>query len=237
MSLASLIDRVAATGREPELIVYTQADAPAVVERFAAANAGVRRRSLPEGTPDGFVVVRDDGAFRGAFPIAELREVLEGPVPDPWDLDDASSDHGALFDLLQDVVFEAFDRRGLLVASREVEELAWRIGVGTLCVGFQSADAFERQRPVYERLLTETDLDVRAYAASTPADVPSGMSFRTEPAETVAGFWFVAFDGGGDETRTCAVVGRQREAETYTGFWTYDPGTVDGVFDAVAPAE
>lgn len=218
-----------------EFVVYTGASDADVAERFAARNADVEHRTLPDEDAEGFLVVRERGGFAGALPVAELRRLLEAATLDPWDLDDVSEDHRALFDLLDGTVFASLDRRRMLAASREVEEHAWRVGAGTLCAGFQTAAAFRRQRRVYERLADETALDIHAYAETVPDDAPAGIAFHTEPASVVEGFWFVAFDGSGDDARKCAVVGCQRDAETYTGFWTYDPATVEAVFDAVRP--
>lgn len=231
MTLEALFDRLETTDRE--LVVYTSERDADVAERFAAANADVEHRTLPGEDAEGFVVVRDERGFRGVAPLGLLRRMLDAPVPDPWDLEAVHGGHRALFDLLDGTLFVALDRRRLLVASREVEEHAWRVGAGTLCAGFQTAEGFRRQRRVYARLAEETVLDVHAYARSVPPDVPPGVTFHTEPAAAVRRFWFVAFDGSGDETRKCAVVGRQRDPETYAGFWTYHPETVDAVLEAV----
>ena len=219
-----------------EFLVYTGATDGDIVDRLAARNADVEHRTLPGDEPEGFLVVRDRDGFLGALPFGELRRVLEAPIPDPWDLDDVHGDHRALFDLLDETLFVSLDRRRMLSASREVEEHAWRVGAGTLYAGFETAAAFRSQRPVYERLADETVLDVHVYAETVPEEIPAGIAFHTEPADVVGRFWFVAFDGCGDDARKCAVVGRQRDADTYAGFWTYDPGTVEAVIDALPTA-
>lgn len=231
MTLEALFDRLETADRE--LVVYTGERDDGVAKRFAAENADVEHRTLPGEDAEGFVVVRDERGFRGAAPLGLLHRVLDAPVPDPWDLEDVHGGHRPLFDLLDETLFVALDRRGLLVASREVEEHAWRVGAGTLCAGFQTVAGFRRQRRVYARLAEETALDVHAYAGSVPRDVPPGVTFHTEPAAAVRRFWFVAFDGSGDETRKCALVGCQRAPETYAGFWSSHPETVDAVFDAL----
>lgn len=216
-----------------EFVVYTGATDADGVDLFAARNADVEHRTLPGDESEGFLVVRDRDGFLGVLPFGELRQLLEAPILDPWDLDDVHEDHRALFDLLDETLFVALDRRRMLSASREVEEHAWRVGAGTLCAGFQTAAAFDSQRPVYERLADETALDVHVYAETVPDPTQSDITFHTEPADVVGRFWFVAFDGSGDDARKCAVVGCQRDADAFTGFWTYDPETVEAVIDAV----
>lgn len=231
MTLESLFEGLDRPRKEFD--VYTGETDAEVADWLAARNADVEHRTLPGNGSEGFLVVRDRDGFLGALPFGELRRLLEVPVQDPWDLEEDHEDHRALFDLLDETLFVSLDRRRMLSASREVEEHAWRVGAGTLCAGFQTTAAFRSQRPVYERLADETALDIHAYAETVPEDAPAGIAFHTEPAEAIGRFWFVAFDGCGDDARKCAVVGRQRDADTYAGFWTYDPGTVEAVIDAV----
>ena len=232
MTLDSLFDDLERSHKE--FVVYSGATDAAVVDRFAARNADVEHRTLPGDDPEGFLVVRDRDGFLGALPVDELRRALAAPIPDPWERDGGHGDHRALFDLLDGTLLVSLDRRRMLSASREVEEHAWRVGAGTLYAGFQTAAAFQGQRSVYERLAGETALDVHVYTETVPEAAPPGIAFHTGPADVVGRFWFVAFDGCGDDSRKCAVVGRQRDADTYAGFWTYDPGTVEAVIDAVS---
>ena len=44
-------------------------------------------------------------------------------------------------------------------------------------------------------------------------------------------FWFVAFDGGESELRTCALLAEEREPGAFYGFWTYDPALVGRLVD------
>ena len=39
-------------------------------------------------------------------------------------------------------------------------------------------------------------------------------------------FWFVVFDGDGNELRTCALLAEERDPDAFYGFWTYDPALV-----------
>lgn len=235
MTVASLFERREWDHRQ--FVLYTERDDPTVVDRFEARNADVERRRCPIGGRDGFVVVRSDDRFLGALSLGELEAVLEPPVAAPWELNGAHEAHRKLFGLLEDTLFVSLDERRVLVAAREVEEHAWRVGAGGLHAGFRSADVFAEQRSVYERLARETDLDVHVYSRPAPEDAPSAVTVHTEPADVVDGHRFLVFDGSGDDTRKCALLARPREESTYAGFWTYDPVTADAVLEAIRPGE
>jgi hypothetical protein len=214
------------------LVLYAGEGGGDELRGFETRNATVIRRRLPAGATSGFVVVRSsDDEFLGAIPVSRLRHVLEAPAGDLDDVDGAGRQ--AVLELLDDAVFASLERRHLLVASREIEGFAWRVGRGRLDVGFQRVEAFHRQRHVYERLAAETDLDVHVYAESSPDDAPAGVTFHSEPAEEVRRFWFLVFEAPGDGERARALLARQRDDDRYSGFWTYDARLVADIGAAV----
>ena len=207
-----------------------------LAEQFDARNAEIRFRELPPDGPDPFLVIRKNGEFRGAVSVAYLRTYLEPPYHRPADPVGLSPPYRGLFDLLDDTVFASLTRRQLVATSREIEDRARRTGRGTLHAGFQSLEAFRPQRVVYRRLGEETDLDVHVYvsdedAAATLADFP--VTVHAGGDGEVGRYWFLAFDGGGEESRACALVAEQRTEDTYYGVWTYDPEQVDRVLTAL----
>ncbi|QLG63390.1 DICT sensory domain-containing protein [Halorarum salinum] len=233
MTLGSLLED--AERRRLSVIAYG-ASAAAVADRFETRNATVERRPLPADAPAEFVVVRDAG-FRGAIGSETLETFLSPPIRRPWDLDSLSPAYRALFDLLDDAVFASLNRRQLLATAREFEDRAYRVGHGTLRVGFQSASAFRAQEEVYRWLVAETDLDVHVYVA--PEDARGvdrdrwPVTFHTEPAEEIGRYWFLVFDGAGDDERTFSLVAEEHEDGKYYGFWTYDPATVERAIEAL----
>lgn len=235
MSLESVLEE--AKRRRKSLVHYAPEPGD-FADQFAARNVDVTYRPLPIGGPEPFVVVRQDGTFCGAITVGNLRRYLWPPIRRPRDLDALSPAYRALFELLDDAVFASLRRRQLLATAREIEDRAQRTGRGTLHAGFQSPSAFRPQRSVYRQLAAATDLDIHVYvgASAATADLETeeialhaeGDAGGGEVAENEVGrFWFLAFDGGGDDGRKCALVAEQRDSETYYGVWTYDPALVD----------
>ena len=200
MSLGALLERV--EDERTRLVRYAGGADGDPLRGFEPRNASVIRRQLPD--EEGFVVVRNGDDFLGAVPAARLRTLLEPPVGELDDVDGRQAGRTALFGLLEDTLFAPLERRNLQVASREIERFAWRVGRGRREVGFQQAGAFDDQRPVYERLAAETDLDIHVHAASIPDEPLDGVTFHADASETVERFWFLTFDGAGDDERTRA---------------------------------
>lgn len=151
-----------------------------------------------------------------------------------------SPGYRALFELLDDTVFASLDRRQLLATVRELEDRAWRVGRGTLRVGFQSYAAFRDQEPVYLQLAEETDLDIHIYVAPETLTVDRSnwpVRFHTEPADEIGRYWSFMFDGDGVDENKCALVAEEREAGSYYGFWTYEPSLVDRAIETLTEAE
>ena len=212
--------------RRKRLTVYSSDD-PDVEAYFDGRNVAVETRSLP-GDVDGFVVVHDHEGFVGAIAIETLRELLEPPVPRPWDPSILSEGYQAVFELFENSVFVALDRGQLLSASREIENRAWRVGRGTLLAGFQRTAALERQRRIYEELAGGTALDVHVYVEDDGVDLAEvSVTVHSEADSELGEYWFLAFDGDGDDEHKCALLAEQRRDDEYEGFWTYDPDLVD----------
>ena len=188
---------------------------------------------------------REDETFVVAVGLEAVREFLEPPIVDPWADADAAGDdvdgtYRRVIDAFESTVWRALDRRQLLAISREIESRAWRVGSGTLRVGFQRSAALEAMAPVYVRLAGETELDVRVYVADD-WDRPSipGVTVSDDAGPEIGSFWFLAFDGGGDELRTGGLVARECDADagagtgTYEGYWTDDPDRVAQLEQAI----
>lgn len=228
MTFAEFVEEVA--DQRKTIVVYDGDDAPDVAAHFETRNVAVEHDSIARGGPDGFVVVRDEDGFVGAFSLARLGTLLEPPLYQPWERDDLPEPWFSLYEILSNTLFTSFDKRQLLAAAREIENRAWRVGAGTLRVGFQSADAFAAQAEVYRRIVAETDLTVRAYVADE-ADVPSLTDVDVVRAEgtEIGDYWFLVFDAAGDPLNTCALVAEERSDGSYFGFWTYEPERVDAL--------
>lgn len=205
--------------RNHHCTVYRQDEDRDIEERFATRNVSIEYRPLPAGGPDPFLVLRKHGEFAGTIGLQQLDRLLEPPIVRSEVDDGISEGYRALFELLDDTVFTAMDRRQLLAVSREIEDRAFRIGNGRLHVAFQTLSLFESQVDVYRQLAT-TDLDIHVHGVAdwTPPEI-AGVSYHTD--DRLGQHWILAFDGGRNDTHACGLLARQ-QTETYDGFWTDD---------------
>lgn len=227
MTLRSVIDEAE---KRRKSVKYYAPERGDFAEQFAARNVDVEFHRIPPGGPGPFVTISEDGTFLGAITVDALRTYLWPPIEHPRDVTDLSPQYRALFELLDDTVFSSLTRRQLLATSREFEERAWRTDRGTFHVGFQSGTAFRAQESLYRQMAAETGLDIHLYgvpddAADDVAD--SGLTVHAGVGDGVERYWFLVFDGDGDDDRKTALVAEKRTEETFFGAWTYDPELVD----------
>lgn len=215
-----------------QFTVYEGDEETGIPSQFATHPVNVRQERLPAGGPAPFVVIEQDGEFAGALPADEFQKLLEPPIVRPGERDDVSEGFGVLFDVLDDTVFTAMNRRQLLAVSREVEDRATRVGVGTLRASFQDWSRFEPQIDLYRYLASHTDLDIHIYGIERD-DAPAIPGVTYHRGERLDRYWSLAFDGGADESQSCALVARE-QTDGYDGFWTYDPGLVDEILGTLA---
>lgn len=230
MTLGDFVADVAK--RRKTMVVYASDGAPDVASdvaaHFESRNVSVVHESIPAGGPDGFVVLRDEDGFVGAFSIETIAELLDPPLFRPTYRTDVSDPWRSLYEILDNTLFASFGRRQLLGATREIENRAWRIGAGTLRVGFQSVDALAAQVKVYRRLAEQTDLAIHAFveAGDEAVPAPDGVElFRSQGTE-IGDFWFLVYDAAGDPLNACALLAEERSDGAYYGFWTYDDDRV-----------
>ena len=231
-ALDEAFDAVERRRRTLEVHADDDAVAAELERQFATRNVRVSRRPAIPAADPGYVIVRDaEGAFRGALGVEHFRALLSPEIHPPWVLAESEGDRGEyaeIFDFLDNTLFSAYDRRGMLATSREIEERAWRVADGGLYVGFQNAAALDAQTPVYDRLARRGTLRIRAYVVDEwDAALAEGIEVVSDSTEEIGRFWFVVFDGAGSDLNKCALLAEERDPGRYYGFWTYDPGFVD----------
>jgi len=227
MTFESMLAGVRDRGRH--VTIYRRRDEETDFDDWFINHAvSVDVRPLPPGGPDAFVAIESDGGFAGVLGEEQLSGLLEPPVVRPGERDDISAGYRVLFDVLDDTVFTSMERRQLLAVSREIEDRAYRVGAGTLRVGFQTLSAFEPQLDVYRHLATTTELDIHIYGSAdwTPPEI-AGVTYHTVD-DSRARYWVLAFDGGPDDTQASGLVAKER-SDGYDGFWTDDIGMVDEI--------
>jgi DICT domain-containing protein len=146
-------------------------------------------------------------------------------------VEDAPGGYRVLFELLDETVYTALERRELLAVSREIEDRAFRVGDGTLRVSFQTLSAFESQAALYHKLASATDLDIHIYGVDdwTPPRI-DGITYHEFSAGPLERYWVLAFDGSSDGTHSCGLVG-QEQSDGFDGFWTDDEKMVAEIMD------
>jgi len=227
MTLSSIIEEV--TGEERTLTVYDPSDPEAVravEEHFAVQRVSVEEATAPDG-PDDFVVLHDDGEFLAAADLETLRRVVsfETGLVDATDL--AETSIPGILTHVGNTTFTSYGKRRMILASREIEERAWRAGGGELHAGFQRLSLFRDQWDLYERIASR-GVAIHAYGAPDwrPPDVP-WLTVHADESDEIRRSWIVAFDAPDD--RDCALLATEREPNEFEGFWTYDKGLVGDV--------
>jgi hypothetical protein len=217
--LDSLLERLTRSNRQ--FTVYGRGGESDIEQQFAAHSVTVDSRQLPPDGPDPLVVVAEDGEFVGAIPVAELEWLLTPPVVRPASPTAVSPGYRVLFEVLDETVFTAMNRRQLLAVSKEIEDRARRVGNGRLRASFQQLSTFADQVEWYWTL-GEAGLDVHVYGAPDwePPAIP-GVTYHGYGDESIERYWIVTFDGGTEPSQACALAARADD-ESFDGVWTDD---------------
>ncbi|GAB7010532.1 DICT sensory domain-containing protein [Halorubrum trueperi] len=235
MSLIELIAGVEA--REATVTVFNAdpAVADALRDHFADRNVRIVDGQTAVGPAD-FAVLSRDGAFVTAVAVEELLPESGSGNSSGSDSGDGSGDGSRvgepILDHLDETMFTSYSRAGMVAASREIEDRAWRVGRGELHAGFQTLDVLTGEADTYDLLGGRDDLDVHAYAADE-GNAPDVEHYTVHVGRTseIRETWFVAYDGGGLDEATCALLAEERAPGEFYGFWSYDPETVEYVID------
>ncbi|POG56099.1 DICT sensory domain-containing protein [Haloferax marisrubri] len=223
MSLSELISGVAASERTLTVFNPTPGVVERLAEHFADRNVSVESASSDEG-PSNYAVLGTGDKFHTAVSVDDLLARPEDVKPG-FERDS----YAPVLDHLDETLFTSYDRQQMLNATREIEDRAWRVGAGQLHSGFQSGENLRPQLETYRRLGSRDDLSVHAYIYPN-GEVPQADQFQLHLARSdeIRRSWFVAYDGNGVGDYKCALVAEETEPGFgFTGFWTYDPSTVD----------
>jgi hypothetical protein len=222
MSLGAIIDRVE---RHERRLVLVSPPSPAVVNAVERTFApqGVRVDvDVEEGVDRPTVVVRDADEVVTIVPLAG---------GDDAEIEETTDALTSALSTLDRTTFTSYDLRGMVAATREIEDRAWRIRDGRLRAGFQHVSALYDQRAVYTQLATALDVHVYAVPDGTPPEM-GDVTVHLDPAPEIERSWFVVYDGGGREENKCALLAEEREERDdrrFAGFLTYAPDLVDEI--------
>jgi hypothetical protein len=225
----ALADILASAQRRPKTVsVFGPDPYPDLEDALSVFDVELRHEYLPVEPRNGYLTVREGDRVLGSVTAAGFADLATPVDRPPWDDRRRQSSYRELVDMLANTTFQAADRSQLLATSREFEDRAYRTGTGTIHVGFQSRSAFQSQKGVYEHMAAETDLDVHVYVDDGwDVDGLGGVVVHAEPAEEIGRYWFVAYDGGGDEDSKCGLLAFERSPGEFEGVWSYDSGFVD----------
>lgn len=223
MSLSELIDGVVAS--EKTLTVFDPSDGVVeqLAEHFVDRNVSVESASSDEG-PSNFAVLRTDETFHTAVSVDEILKRPEDIEPG-FERDS----YAPILDHLDEMLFTSYDREQMLSATREIEDRAWRVGAGEIHAGFQVGRNISPQLETYRRLGSRDELSVHAYVYPD-SDIPRVDQFQLHlsRSDEIRNSWFVVYDGNGVDDYKCALVAEETDSDVgFSGFWTYDPATVD----------
>jgi len=182
-------------------------------------------RTLSE-EPEQFAILSREGAFVTAVSLDDIYR-----PPDAAQSTATGVERSPLLDHLDETLFTSYSIEDMFMASREIEDRAWRIGSGELHAGFQTLSVLDGQTEAYNQLGEHTSLSVHTYAApvSDSPIVPDHEQFtlHIEHDEEIQKTWFVAYDGDGVDENMCALLAEERGDREFYGFWTYDAKTVE----------
>lgn len=75
-------------------------------------------------------------------------------------------------------------------------------------------------------------MDVHVYGApDTELSPELDLTVHTGRSDEFLEYWWVAFDGDGDDEQKVVLLAEEREPNRFYGFWTYEAPVVDDVVD------
>ncbi|MFC3476802.1 DICT sensory domain-containing protein [Halobacterium litoreum] len=226
-ALPEIIERV--DSRSPTLTLYN-VDTDDVVladiqSYFDVQSVTLRRATTDDARPRNFVVLHDGDQFLGAAGLKHLYSVIR---PDSELLDVSNPEEIEYPDLLRKItqnLFTNYGRRRMTVASREIEEYAYRNG-GAVHAGFQELSNFRTQYRLYGSL-ADAGVETHLYGAPDWQIPTDAHALHEYDDDEITGSWFVVLDGDDEDKR--ALLAEERRENEFFGFWTFDASIVDTI--------
>jgi len=196
---------------------------------FDVQTVSFRRGRTDAGVPRNFLVLHDDEEFRAAASLADVYSAIDPNSSMLAASDPERIEYPELLREIDQTIFTDYGRRRMTVASREIEEHAYRHG-GRLHAGFQSLSNAKPQERLY-RNLAAADVETHLYGAGdwTP---PGDHVLHEYDDPEILRSWFVVLDADDRDKR--ALLAEEREDGQFYGFWAYDADIVDVILDRLA---
>jgi hypothetical protein len=219
-------------GDEATLTLFNHDSEPSERETlqsyFDVHTVSFRQGQTADGLPRNFLVLHDGEEFRAAASLADVYPAVDPHSSMVTASDPAGIEYPALLREIDQTVFTDYGRRRMTVASREIEEHAYRYG-GRLHAGFQSLSNAKPQAQFYRTLAAADDVETHLYGAGDWAP-PGGHVLHEYDDPEIARSWFVVLDPATDGHER-ALLAEEREEGEFYGFWTYDADTVATILD------
>ncbi|MGB9965269.1 DICT sensory domain-containing protein [Halobacterium sp. CBA1126] len=239
--LQDIVDRV--DERALTLTLYN-ADVPRSVLRdvqsyFEVQSVDLRRAATDDGDPRNFVVLHDGSEYLAATSLGSLYRVIRPDSPLIEASDPGEIAYPELFEHIDQSVFTDYGRDRMVVASREIESSAHRLG-GRLHAGFQRLSNLRPQYRLYERLAA-AGVDTHIYGRPNWTVPTDAHTIHAYDDEEITDTWFVVLDADDDADKR-ALLAEERHDDQFYGFWTFDSDIVDTIlarleaFPATGPA-
>jgi DICT domain-containing protein len=217
----------------PTVVVYADDPSAALTSRLGPVDADVQYEA-PGPTGEDRIAVRRDGT---TLAEVSLETFLATDPPDrvPWNPTAAEADLRAFLSTLSGVHFVSLDRGRLLDVSRSIEDHVWHHEAGNLHAGFQRLSNLEPAVETYRRLADCSDLSLWLYGTDDWTVPPlDGATVLTPVHDEIRDYWFLAYDGGGDDDHKRVLLAREVSPGQYRGVWTTDERVVDAVVSRLA---
>ena len=217
----------------PTVVVHAEEPSAAVSNRLGPVAVDVEYEPVGATAEERLAVWRD-GALLAQIPLSTF--LAEEPTDRvPWDPTADEAGLRAFLSTLSNVHFASLDRARLLDVSRSIEDHAWHHESGTLHAGFQRFSNLEPAIGTYRGLANCLDLSVVVYGDDDWA-VPSldGMTVQTPVHDEIRDYWFLAYDGAGDDDHKRVLLAHEVSPGQYRGVWTTNSDVVDAVVDRLA---
>lgn len=229
--LSTLVEEVEASAQTLSIVNYdgSEATKDRIVSYFEPQHVEVRDDVSAPSLPADFAVLHDGDSFVAAAAVDEISRRLAGEGY-LGSIEFESAERPAILQHVDDRTFTSYDRRRMMLASREIESYAWRTGAGEIHAGFQRFSVLRPQTRLYERI-TEAGVDAHIYGAPD-ADAPECVVAHASEDEEILGTWFVAYEGDEpSDARALVAVETAADVREFSGFWTYETETVDAVLN------
>jgi len=229
MSFREIIQSV--NGSRSTLTLFNADASPAAIDQVESylepLQVRFSRDTSEKGRPKNFLALHRDGELIAASNFRAVYEHVDVGTGLHAETGLEEFDYPSVLGGIDDTTFSELSKCRMILASREIEKVAWEVGAGTLYTGFQRLSLVASQERIY-RKLGESPVEVHVYGPPN-ADVPDGVDVHVHGIDEaeIGRSWFVLYDGAGNDEEKFGLLAEAVAPNLYSGFWTYRASLVD----------